>query len=352
MTGAAKAVVVAGRGGKLPVAFICLALLILFILYSVTIGRYGLTVPDVAAILFDNIVPNANPGWTDVQASVVEMVRLPRILAAVLVGFGLSVSGAALQGLFRNPLVDPGIVGVTAGAGFGGTLAILLDINGAGLLALSFLCGIGSVIVVRALATVKGRTSILTLVLAGVVVSAFFEAAISIAKLLADPHQKLPAITYWLMGSLASTSYWDLLLLGIAIIPAALVIYLLRFQINIVSLGEDKARALGSPVALVKWTVLVATACISAGVVATSGMIGWVGLIVPHVARVLVGADHRRLLPVAGLLGGIYMLGVDNVARTASVAEIPIGIITALVGVPVFAVILRRVHSKGGWRDD
>ena len=347
MTGAAKAVVVAGRGGKLPVAFICLALLILFILYSVTIGRYGLTVPDVAAILFDNIVPNANPGWTDVQASVVEMVRLPRILAAVLVGFGLSVSGAALQGLFRNPLVDPGIVGVTAGAGFGGTLAILLDINGAGLLALSFLCGIGSVIVVRALATVKGRTSILTLVLAGVVVSAFFEAAISIAKLLADPHQKLPAITYWLMGSLASTSYWDLLLLGIAIIPAALVIYLLRFQINIVSLGEDKARALGSPVALVRWT-----ACISAGVVATSGMIGWVGLIVPHVARVLVGADHRRLLPVAGLLGGIYMLGVDNVARTASVAEIPIGIITALVGVPVFAVILRRVHSKGGWRDD
>ncbi len=352
MTGAAKAVVVAGRGGKLPVAFICLALLILCILYSVTIGRYGLTVPDVAAILFDNIVPSANPGWTDVQASVVEMVRLPRILAAVLVGFGLSVSGAALQGLFRNPLVDPGIVGVTAGAGFGGTLAILLDINGAGLLALSFLCGIGSVIVVRALATVKGRTSILTLVLAGVVVSAFFEAAISIAKLLADPHQKLPAITYWLMGSLASTSYWDLLLLGIAIIPAALVIYLLRFQINIVSLGEDKARALGSPVALVQWTVLVATACISAGVVATSGMIGWVGLIVPHVARVLVGADHRRLLPVAGLLGGIYMLGVDNVARTASVAEIPIGIITALVGVPVFAVILRRVHSKGGWRDD
>lgn len=352
MTDTAHAVVVAGRGRTIPVALICLALLILFVLYSVTIGRYGLTVPDVAAILIDNVVPVGTPNWTDVQESVVEMIRLPRILAAVLVGFGLSVSGAALQGLFRNPLVDPGIVGVTAGAGFGGTLAILLDIDGAGLLALSFFCGIGSVIAVRALATVRGRTSILTLVLAGVVVSAFFEAAISIAKLLADPHQKLPAITYWLMGSLASTNYWDLLLLGIAIIPAALVIYLLRFQINIVSLGEDKARALGSPVALVQWTVLVGTACISAGVVATSGMIGWVGLIVPHVARVLVGADHRRLLPVAGLIGGIYMLGVDNVARTASVAEIPIGIITALVGVPVFAVILRRVHSKGGWRDD
>jgi iron complex transport system permease protein len=352
MEDAAGAMVVARRDRGVSVALLCLGLLVLFMLFSVTIGRYDLTVPDVAAILIDNLVPAGSPTWTDVQEDVVELVRLPRILAAVLVGYGLSMSGAALQGLFRNPLVDPGIIGVTAGAGFGGTLAILLDINGAGLLAVSFLCGIGSVVAVRALATVKGRTSILTLVLAGVVVTAFFEAAVSVAKLLADPHAKLPAITYWLMGSLASTSYLDLALIAAAVVPASLLIHVLGFQINIVSLGEDKARALGSPVALVQWTVLISTAFISAGIVATSGMIGWVGLIVPHIARVFVGADHRRLLPVAGLIGGIYMLGVDDLARTVSVAEIPIGIITSLVGVPVFALILRRVHSTGGWRDD
>lgn len=326
--------------------------LVLAVLWSVTIGRYDLTVGQVAAILGDNLVPVADPGWAPVQEVVVEQVRLPRILAAVILGFGLAVSGAALQGLFRNPLVDPGIIGVTSGAGFGGTLAILLGIAGSGLVAVAFGFGVGSILLVKFLATVRGRTSMLTLVLAGVIVSAFFSAAISIAKLLADPFQKLPAITYWLMGSIASTDYVDLLTIGLAVGPAALVIYLLRFQINILSLGEERARALGSRVRLVQWIVLLATALISAGVVATSGIIGWVGLVIPHVGRALVGADHRRLLPVAGVFGAIYLLLVDNVARTATTAEIPLGIITALIGVPVFAVILRRIHANGGWSDD
>ncbi|WP_428928208.1 FecCD family ABC transporter permease [Marinibacterium sp. SX1] len=326
--------------------------LVLAVLWSVTIGRYDLTVGQVAAILGDNLVPVADPGWAPVQEVVVEQVRLPRILAAVILGFGLAVSGAALQGLFRNPLVDPGIIGVTSGAGFGGTLAILLGIAGSGLVAVAFGFGVGSILLVKFLATVRGRTSMLTLVLAGVIVSAFFSAAISIAKLLADPFQKLPAITYWLMGSIASTDYADLLTIGLAVGPAALVIYLLRFQINILSLGEERARALGSRVGLVQWIVLLATALISAGVVATSGIIGWVGLVIPHVGRALVGADHRRLLPVAGVIGAIYLLLVDNVARTATTAEIPLGIITALIGVPVFAVILRRIHANGGWSDD
>ena len=279
-------------------------------------------------------------------------MRLPRILAAVLIGFGLAISGAALQGLFRNPLVDPGIIGVTAGAGFGGTLAILLGIKGYGLLAIAFGFGLASVAVVKFLASVGGRTSMLTLVLAGVVISAFFSAAISIAKLLADPFQKLPAITYWLMGSIASTGYGDVLLLAFAIGPPALVIYLLRYQINIMSLGEERAAALGTPISAVRWTILLATALISAGVVATSGIIGWVGLVMPHVARALVGADHRRVLPVTGVIGAIYLLLVDNIARTATAAEIPLGIITALIGVPVFAVILRRMQSHGGWSGD
>ena len=329
-----------------------IALLVMAILYSVTIGRYDLSIREVALILIENIHPLVVPYWDPVKEVVVEQVRLPRILAAVLIGFGLSISGASLQGLFRNPLVDPGTIGVTAGAGFGGTLAILLGLQGYGLMLTAFLFGLGSVLLVKLLSTVRGRTSMLTLVLAGVVISAFFSAAISIAKLLADPFQKLPSITYWLMGSIASSSYSDVLLILLSVAPASIAIYLLRFQINIMSLGEEKARALGVRVVLVQWIILLTSALISAGVVATSGIIGWVGLVIPHVARALVGADHQRMLPVAGVLGAIYLLMVDNLARTLTTAEIPLGIITALIGVPVFAVILRRLHAKGGWAGD
>ncbi|TCL64147.1 iron ABC transporter permease [Rhizobium sp. BK251] len=349
----APATGLAGRSrASVSVLPVLICILVLAILYSLTIGRYDLSVRDVAYILIDNVHPMIIPYWEPVQEVVVEQVRLPRIMAAVIVGFGLSVSGAALQGLFRNPLVDPGIIGVTSGAGFGGTLAILLGLQGPLLLTMAFLFGIGSVFLVKLLSTVRGRTSMLTLVLAGVVISAFFSAAISIAKLLADPFQKLPAITYWLMGSIASSNYLDVLLVAAAVVPSAVMIYLLRFQINIMSLGEERARALGTKVVLVQWIILVASALISAGVVATSGIIGWVGLVIPHVARAFVGADHQRLLPVSGVIGAIYLLMVDNLARTVTTAEIPLGIITALIGVPVFAVILRRLHAKGGWSSD
>jgi iron complex transport system permease protein len=327
-------------------------LLVLCAVYSITVGRYDIAMWDVACILWDNVIPVQAPSWTPVQADVVEIIRLPRIVAALLIGAGLSISGAALQGLFRNPLIDPSLIGVTPGAGFGGTLAILLVGGGYPVLGASFVVGIGSLLVVKLLASVKGRTSTLTLVLAGVVVSAFFEAAISIVKLLADPQQKLPAITYWLMGSIAATNYRDLALITLAIVPPSIVIFLLRYQINILSLGEDKARALGAPIERIQWTIFIAVSFISAGVVATSGIVGWVGLVIPHMARALVGPDHGRLLPVSALLGAIYLLLVDDIARTATVAELPIGIITALIGVPVFAVILRRTQSKSGWAHD
>lgn len=339
------------RSAMLVIAL--LTVILLFgIAWSVTLGRFDINVWDVVLILWDNLFPVANPHWGLVEENVVELVRMPRILAALLVGCGLAVAGAALQGLFRNPLVDSGIIGVTAGAAFGGTLAILMSIGGIALLAIAFAFGIGSMLLVNFLANVRGRRSTLALVLAGVVVSAFFQAAISIIKLLADPQQKLPAITYWLMGSIASSSYADVALMACAILPGCLVIYLLRYQINIISLGEDKARALGARVELVQWLVFVATAVISAGVVATSGVIGWVGLVIPHAARALVGAEHGRLLPVSALLGAIYMLVVDDLARTVTISEIPIGIITALIGVPFFAAILRRLLAKGGWSHD
>lgn len=327
-------------------------LLVLCAIYSITLGRYDVSMVKVALILWDNIVPTDTPSWTLVESDVVEAIRLPRILAAIVIGAGLAISGAALQGMFRNPLLDPGIIGVTAGAGFGGTLAILLVGGGTAVLGAAFAVGMGSMIIVRFLASVKGRTSTLTLVLAGVVVTAFFESAISIVKLLADPHQKLPAITYWLMGSIAGTNYESLALMTLAILPASIAIYLLQYQINILSLGEDKARALGAPIELVQWIILAAVSVISAGVVATSGIVAWVGLIIPHMARALVGPDHGKLLPVSALIGAIYLLLVDDLARTLTVAEIPLGIITTLVAVPFFAVIMRRIQSKSGWADD
>ncbi len=327
-------------------------LLVLCAIYSITVGRYDIAMWDVWLILWDNVIPQQAPAWTSLQADVVEVIRLPRILAALLIGAGLAMSGAALQGLFRNPLIDPINIGVTAGAAFGGTLAILMFGGGYPVLAAAFACGIGSLLVVKGLASVRGRTSTLTLVLAGVIVTAFFEAAISIIKLLADPHQKLPAITYWLMGSIAATNYRDLALMALAILPSSIVIFLLRYQINILSLGEDKARALGCPIEIVQWTIFAAVSFISAGVVATSGIVGWVGLIIPHLARTLVGPDHGRLLPVSALIGAIYLLLIDDIARTATVAELPIGIITSLIGVPFFALILRRTQSRSGWVND
>ena len=342
---------ITGWGGA-PATVVLSVLLVAFIVFSITLGRYDMDVVKVMRILLDNVLPAQAPGWTTAEEQVVELVRLPRILAAVLVGAGLAASGAALQGLFRNPLVDPNIIGVTSGAGLGGTLAILAGLFGYALLGIAFLFGLGSVVLVRALASVRGRTSILALILAGVIVSAFFESAISIVKLLADPQQKLPAITYWLMGSLASTNYDDLTLMALVIVPAILAIHLMRFQINIISLGEEKARALGAPVVAVQWIILGATAVISAAIVACCGIIAWVGLVVPHIARAISGPNHGRLLPVSILLGGLYMLLVDNIARTATTAEIPVGIITSLIGVPVFAVLLRRLQSRGGWKSD
>jgi iron complex transport system permease protein len=327
-------------------------LLVLCAIYSISVGRYDIAMGDVWLILWDNVIPASAPAWTPLQADIVEVIRLPRILAALLIGAGLAISGAALQGLLRNPLIDPSLIGVTAGAAFGGTLAILVIGGGYPVLGAAFAFGIGSLLLVKGLASFKRRTSILALVLAGVIVTAFFESAISIIKLLADPHQKLPAITYWLMGSIAATNYRDLGLMALAIVPPSIVIILLRYQINILSLGEDKARALGCPIETVQWTVFASVSFISAGVVATSGIVAWVGLIIPHMARALVGPDHGRLLPVSALIGAIYLLLVDDIARTATVAELPIGIITSLIGVPVFALILRRTQSRSGWAHD
>lgn len=316
-------------------------------LLSLTIGRFEISVAQVLTILGLPLLPAEAISAT--AERVILLIRLPRVLIALTIGAGLGMAGAALQGVFRNPLVGPQIIGVSNGAAFGGTLAIFFGLGLAAMMGTAFVFGLLALSIVFLLARVDGRSAVLMLVLAGVVVSAFFGALVSLLTYLADPNDALPAIVYWLMGSFA-TATWPRLG-GVVAITAAggAVLCLLRFRINVLSLGDEEAQALGVPVEGLRWAVLLAvTAIVSAGV-AVAGVVGWVGLVVPHLARMLVGPDHRLLLPASALVGAGYMVLVDTVARSLTVAEIPLGILTAIIGAPVFAWLLRKTQA-GGWK--
>lgn len=324
------------------------ATLVVLVIASLAMGRYAIPFDHVVGILFSNLLP-VEVTWTETEERVVELIRLPRVAAACLAGAGLAIAGAALQGTFRNPLVGPEIIGVSAGAGFGGALAILLFSSTFATVALAFVGGMLAIAAVYVMSRVSRRTPVLMLVLAGVITGAFFSALISLIKYVADPDNKLPAIVYWLMGSFASVDNQKVLMLFVPVALSGFLLYRLRFRINVLSAGDEEAQALGVPVVRTRWIILTAVALISAAVVSVAGIVGWVGLVVPHFARLLVGPDHKALLPASALLGAIYLLAVDDVARTATAAEIPLGIITAIIGAPVFAVLLVR-SQQAGWR--
>lgn len=281
----------------------------------------------------------------------VELVRVPRILVAMLVGGGLALTGATLQGIFRNPLVSAHILGVSSGAAFGGVLALLLAASTVLFVTSAMLFGLLAMLVVYVMSRVGGRTPVLMLVLSGVITGAFFSAGVSILTYLADPYDALPALVFWLMGSLAAASYDKVVVIGLPVLVGGGLLLLLRWRINVLSLGDEEAEALGLQVEPLRWLCLVATAAIVAGAVAVSGVIGWVGLVIPYIARMLVGPDHRVLLPASFMLGGVYLMVMDSLARSLSAAEIPLGILTALIGAPVFFYLLRRSHGRG-WVGD
>lgn len=307
------------------------------------IGRYDIPFLRVIAILLAPVSP-PDIAVTPMEANVVFTVRLPRILMAVLAGAGLALSGAALQGVFRNPLVGPQVVGVSSGAAFGGTLAILLGLPRYGLLASAFAFGLSAIVLVYALNGIVARRNILALVLAGVVVTGFFGALVSLVQYLADTEDKLPAMVFWLLGSFATANRDKFLLVAAPVVLGGLLLIGLRWRINLLSMGDEDARTLGVPVEPLRWLVLVLVSCIVAAQVAVSGVIGWVGLVVPHMARLLVGPDHRVMMPASLITGALYLLVIDTVARTATSTEIPLGILTALIGTPVFALVLRQTQ--------
>lgn len=316
--------------------------LLAVILVSFMIGRYSVDPWDAVKIVAAKFLP-IEPTWSDMSAKVVWDVRWPRILMAVLVGAALSCSGAAYQGVFRNPLVSPDILGVAAAASFGAAVGIIL--HGAyspSVQILAFICGILGVGCAYFLAYTKGHIPNTMLILAGVVTSSLFNAGVSVMKYLADPYDDLPAITFWLMGSLSGMRWSNLLFAAPVILVAMAGLWFVSWRLNILTMGDDEARSLGINTSRLKIAVIVCATALTATAVSQCGAIGWIGLVIPHMARMIVGPDHRKLIPTAAVLGATFLLLIDNLTRTVSETSLPLSIPIAFIGAPVFAVLLRR----------
>lgn len=336
---------VLGDGWRLG---LLLGLLALAFVLSFGVGRYPIPFARVGQLLFPWWRGTGGEGAGE-MATVMFSIRLPRILAAMLVGAALSASGAAYQGLFRNPLVSPGILGVSAGASFGAALAILLAFNSVGLQLTAFAFGLLAVACTYGVGAVLGRRGepVLVMILAGVIMATLFTAFVSLIKFVADPYNTLPTITYWLMGSLAAITRDDL---TVAVVPFGLglaVLLALRWRLNVLAFGDEEARALGVNTGRLRWLVIFCATLMTATAVAISGVIGLVGLVVPHLSRLLVGPNYRMLMPVATVMGAIFLLLVDDLARSLFPVEVPLGIITAIIGAPFFLYLL--VHTRRGW---
>lgn len=314
------------------------------VLMSFTLGRFSVSISELLSYLWDATFGGGWQGDSQIE-HVIARIRMPRILAAVLIGAALSVAGAAYQSLFRNPLVSPDVLGASGGAGFGASLAILMGFGAFGMQTMAFGFSVVAVFVAYTISRLTQRDQILALVLGGIIVSAVFSSGTSILKVLADPNSELPAITFWLMGGLNGVRAVDLMPLAIPIILCTGILWLLRWQLDTVTFGDDTATALGVNVRLIRVVVIVCATLLTAVSVAVGGVIGWVGLIIPHLARMAFGPEHRALIPLSALIGSAFLVVVDTIARTLLTAEIPLGILTALIGAPFLAYLLMRNAS-------
>jgi len=278
--------------------------------------------------------------------SVLFNMRLPRIILAVLCGSGMAVAGCAFQSLFSNVMATPDTLGVAAGASFGAVLAILFD---AGLIlvqASALLMGVAAVLLTMTFSIKREGSSTVMIILSGIICSSLFQALTSLVKYVADTDSKLPEITYWLLGSLVNANYKSLSLGAPFIIAGIAVIFLLRWKLNILVLSEDEIRSLGNNLTLLRVLIIGSATMITASCISMCGQIGWIGLLVPHICRMLTGGDHRRLVPACISFGAVFMLVIDTVARAATAAEMPISILTAVIGAPIFVALLRRTGGS------
>ncbi|MGI5823613.1 MAG: FecCD family ABC transporter permease [Dethiobacteria bacterium] len=317
------------------------ALLLITVIISFWLGRYPITTKEVLGITLSKIYP-LEQFWTERVETVLVNIRLPRVVLACLVGCSLSAAGAAYQGVFQNPMAAPDILGASAGAAFGAALAILNYGSSFTITISAFFFSLVTVFIVYAISRrVKGK-SILGLILAGIVIGSLFSAATSFIKLVADPNDQLPAITYWLMGSLAGAKTGDIKFAFLPMAVGLVPLLLLRWRMNVLTMGDDEAKTMGINANQIRLAVIVCSTLTTAASVAVSGMIGWVGLVIPHLARRLVGNNYNHLMPASILIGAIFLLWVDNIARNLLTTEIPLGILTAFIGAPFFIYLIIR----------
>lgn len=328
---------------SLKIILYLLPFVLLFI--SLFAGRYSISPGETLRALGSLFGGDGNV-TAEIYTLVVN-VRLPRALAAAAVGAGLAASGAAFQGVFRNPLVSSGLLGVSSGAGFGAALAIVLGAGTAGTYPLAFIFGIGAVFISYSIARVYKSTPTIMLILGGVITSSVFSSLISLMKYVADPETQLPGIVYWLMGSLASVG-WESFFAVIPIAAGCILLMLMAWRINVLSMGDKEARTLGVNVGRDKLLIIIGASLATAGAVCMSGMIGWVGLVIPHIGRMITGNDNRKLIPLSLAVGASFMVLIDLISRTVSAQEIPLGILTALIGAPFFVYLLKKTKG-GGW---
>ncbi len=313
---------------------------------AIGLGRFSMSIPEVIATLIPGSFPDIEV--TQTMKNVIFNIRLPRVLLSLLAGAGLSVAGASFQGLFSNPLATPDTLGVATGASFGAALGILLGFNMFLTQVCALLMGVVAVLVVYTVSRVRGGTNMIMIILGGMVVSSLFSALVSMIKYVADPQDVLPAITFWLMGSLSGVNFQTLALGAPFIAVGTIMIFVLRWRLNVLSLNEDEAHTLGVNVRLLRVLVILASTMITASVVSMCGLIGWVGLLIPHISRMLFGNDNRRVIPASIGLGAIFMLIIDTIARTMTASELPVSILTAVIGAPVFIILLRRTGGIRG----
>ena len=330
----------ASRRARLVVVGLLIAMVVTVIV-SLMLGRYPIDPGEAVAMLIDKVFP-LDPTWTDQQQRMFFNVRLPRILLALMVGCCLSVAGAAYQGTFQNPLVSPDILGASQGAAFGAAVAILLGLSSVATSGFAFIFSLLTVLLVLLISSRAHGNHMMVVVLAGVMVSSLFQAGVSYAKLVADPTDELADITYWLMGSLTGANMGEIAMVFPVMFVGCAVLFVLRWRINILTMGDDEAATMGVDAKRTRIIVIVAATLVTASSVCVTGMIGWVGLVIPHLCRMLVGADYRRLIPASMLMGATFLLIVDDIARLATTAEIPIGILTAFVGAPFFLYLITR----------
>ncbi len=329
-------------GGKTYKAKFIVLILCFFaaVLVSVVVGRFSVSLKDMFLILKAFFIKTGVPEWTPGADNVFLKIRLPRIAASLLVGAALSTAGCVYQGMFRNPMVSPDILGASTGAGFGAALAILSGAGYFGISISSFCFGLAAVMLAYAVSRLSRANETVAMILAGMIISSLFSAGTSFIKLVADTQEQLPAITYWLMGSLSSIKIKDVKFIVWPILAGMIPLLLLRWRLNLLTVEEESAVAMGINTRLLRMIVVICATLLTAASVSVSGMIGWVGLVIPHFCRMIFGYDYRRLIPAAILFGGTFLLIVDDAARLITTGELPLGILTSFIGAPLFLYLL------------